>query len=128
MKQLLRKFRILSMLLVFSMLSVTLQAQPTMDGSNLVRTGHQANQNVDWCQFAKDYPALRYYANSMQLMQQSSNVPDANRVPMFRASQQVNHTAGEQLREATFWGHVLHADNCNLNEIDKCNNYSRKYC
>ena len=30
---------------------------------------------------------------------------------MFRASQQVNHTAGEQLREATFWGHVLHADN-----------------
>ena len=31
MKQLLRKFRILSMLLVLSMISVTLQAQPTMD-------------------------------------------------------------------------------------------------
>lgn len=111
MKQLLQKIGDLLMLLVLLMTSVTLQAQPTMDGSNLVRTSHQAGKNVDWTQFAKEHPALRYYANSMQLMQQSTNVPDANRIPMFRASQQVAHTAGEQLREATFWGHVLHADN-----------------
>ena len=112
MKQSLLKIRNLLILFVLSMTSVALQAQPIMEGSNLVRTSHQEKQNVDWAQFAKDHPALRYYANSMQMMeQQSLDMPDANRVPYARAEQAATNTAADQLREATFWGHVLHADN-----------------
>lgn len=106
------KTRNLLTLIALLMLPIMSLAQPVVDGGNLVRASHQDKQNIDWAQFAKDYPALRYYANSMQLLeQQSSDIPDANRVSMQRASKSVAAINTDELREVTFWGHVLHADN-----------------